>query len=55
MKKFMKSEKKRCKFYEWGKCKLKINGKDCNPTTKFGIPADSIEECKGFERRENGK
>ena len=55
MRKFTKSEKKQCKFYDWGKCKLKINGKDCNPITELGIPADFVEECKGFKRKEDGK
>ena len=55
MKKFTKSEKKKCKFYDWGKCKSKINGKDCKPITKLGITAETIEECKGFEKEEDGK
>jgi len=51
IKKFTKTEKKTCKFYDKGKCKIKYPYKDCRPMSEFGFPPDFVKECKGFKRR----
>ena len=57
MTKFKKSEKRLCKYYEWGKCKAQSSGilisyKDCVPKLENGETPDRIEDCILFVKKE---
>lgn len=55
MQKYSRGEKRKCKFYNYGKCKIKEHGKDCMPRTKDGALPETVEECSGFVPIEAGE
>ncbi len=52
---FSKGEKKKCKFYDYGKCKIQSHGKDCRPRTKEDALPEFVEGCSGFVPIEAGE
>ena len=54
--KFNKTEKKKCKFYEHGKClNSKRYGQDCRAVTTDATQPQKIKDCMYFALKEIGR